>query len=122
MKLNNNICNHLLIRSCLQPECLLASKTEYLEVLYTIETWKNDHTSNGKLNSLAVLSMNSERVNELEWNNRPIKVFIHGVRMKSSTQQKVSQLFQNCKYLPEISNSTTLTIPTRDPKAVWKYS
>src|SRR6218665_1847172 len=76
MKLNNNICNHLLIRSCLQPECLLASKTEYLEVLYTIETWKNDHTSNGKLNSLAVLSMHSEIVNELEWNNRPIKVFI----------------------------------------------
>src|SRR6218665_3309543 len=47
---------------------------------------------------------------------------VHGVRMKSSTQQKVSQLFQNCKYLPAISNSTTLTIPTRDPKAVWKYS
>jgi len=36
----------------------------------------NDHTSNRKLNSLAVLSMHSERVNELEWNNRSIKVFI----------------------------------------------
>src|SRR6218665_2954860 len=45
-------------------------------------------------------------------------IIIHGVRMKSSTQQKVSQLVQNCQYLPEISNSTTLTIPTRDPKAV----
>src|SRR6218665_2523467 len=43
---------------------------------------------------------------------------VHGVRMKSSTQQKVSQLFQNCKYLPEISNSTTLTILTRDPKKI----
>ena len=53
----------------------MASKTEYLEVLYTIETWKNDHTSNGKLNSLAVLSMHSESVNNLELNNRPIKVF-----------------------------------------------
>src|SRR6218665_2145483 len=42
--------------------------------------------------------------------------------MKSSTQQKVSQRFKNCKYLPEISNSTTLTILTRDHKAVWKYS
>src|SRR6218665_3524816 len=47
---------------------------------------------------------------------------LHGVQMKSSTQQKVSQLFQNCKYLPEISNSTTMTILTRDRKAVWKYS
>src|SRR6218665_11242 len=51
-----------------------------------------------------------------------IYVQIHSVRMKSSTQQKVSQLFQNCKYLPEISNSITLTILTRDRKAVWKYS
>jgi len=42
--------------------------------------------------------------------------------MKSSTQQKVSQLIQNCKYLPEILNSPTVTIFTRDPKAVWKYS
>src|SRR6218665_1028399 len=47
---------------------------------------------------------------------------IHCVRMKSSTQQKVSQLIENCKYLPEILNSTTVTICTRDPKAVWKYS
>src|SRR6218665_940324 len=51
---------------------------------------------------------------------------IHCVQMKSrppSTQQKVSQLVQNCKYLPEISNSTTVTIIfKRDPKAVWKYS
>src|SRR6218665_3743146 len=39
---------------------------------------KNDHTSrlNRKLNSLAVISMHPERVNELELNNRPIKVFI----------------------------------------------
>jgi len=37
---------------------------------------KNDQTSNRKLNSLAVLSMHTERVNEFEWNNRPIKVFI----------------------------------------------
>src|SRR6218665_184251 len=43
---------------------------------------------------------------------------LHGVRMKSSTQQKVSQLVQNCKYLPEILTSTTGTIFTRDPKAV----
>jgi len=35
---------------------------------------------------------------------------IHCVRMKSSTQQKVSQLVQNCKYLSEILNSTTVTI------------
>jgi len=42
--------------------------------------------------------------------------------MKSSTQQKVSQLVHNCKYLPEILNSTTVTIFTGDPKAVWKYS
>ena len=39
---------------------------------------------------------------------------IHCVRMKSSTQQKVSQLVQNYKYLPEILNSITLTIFTRD--------
>ena len=43
---------------------------------------------------------------------------LHGVRMKSSTQPKVSQLVQNCKYLPEILTSTTGTIFTRDPKAV----
>jgi len=42
--------------------------------------------------------------------------------MKSSTQQKVLQLVQNCKYLPEILHSTTETIFTRDPKALWKYS
>jgi len=42
--------------------------------------------------------------------------------MKSSTQQNVSQLVQNCKYLPQIFNSTTVTIFTRDLKAVWKYS
>src|SRR6218665_2064403 len=47
---------------------------------------------------------------------------IHCVRIKSSTQQKVSQLVQNCKYLPEIINSTTVTIFTLDPKAVLKYS
>src|SRR6218665_2222772 len=47
-----------------------------------------------------------------------VKVILHGVRMKSSTQQKVSQLVQNCKYLPEILTSTTGTIFTRDPKAV----
>jgi len=47
---------------------------------------------------------------------------IHCVRMKSSTQQKVSQVVQNCKYLPEIINSTTVTISTRDPQAVLKYS
>jgi len=33
--------------------------------------------------------------------------------MKSSTKQKVSQLVQNCKYLPEILNSTTVIIFTR---------
>jgi len=38
--------------------------------------------------------------------------------MKSSTQQKVSQLVQNCQYLPEILNSTTVTIFTRDLKAL----
>src|SRR6218665_4116586 len=42
--------------------------------------------------------------------------------MKSSTQQKVSQLVQNCEQLPEILNTTTVTIFTRDLKAVWKYS
>ena len=47
---------------------------------------------------------------------------IHCVRMKSSTQQKVSQLVENCKYLPEMLNSITVTIFTRDPKAVLKYS
>ena len=45
-------------------------------------------------------------------------MYVHGVRMKSSTQQKVSQLFQNCKYLPEILTATTGTIFTRDPIAV----
>src|SRR6218665_1251530 len=48
-------------------------------------------------------------------------MYIHCVRMKSSTPQKVSQLVQNCKYLPEILNSTTVTISTRDLKAVLKY-
>src|SRR6218665_320586 len=47
-------------------------------------------------------------------------LYIHCVRMTSSTQQKVSQLVQNCKYLPEILNSTTVTIFTRDFKAVFK--
>src|SRR6218665_1801375 len=47
---------------------------------------------------------------------------VHCVRVKSSTPQNVSQLVQNCKYLPEILNSTTVTIFTGDPKAVWKYS
>ena len=47
---------------------------------------------------------------------------IHCVRMKSSTQQTVSQFVPNCKYLLEILNSTTVTIFTRDTKAVWKYS
>jgi len=42
--------------------------------------------------------------------------------MKSSTQQKLSQLVQNCEYLPEILISTTMAIFTPDPKAVWKYS
>ena len=44
--------------------------------------------------------------------------------MKSSrpTKLKVSQLVQNCKDLPELLKSTTVTIFTRDPKAVWKYS
>jgi len=40
----------------------------------------------------------------------------------TSTQQKVTELVQNCKYLPEILNSTTTTIFTREPKALWKYS
>ena len=81
-----------------------------------------------------VLSINSSRLSSLAESGlrAPLSsylegalnklIYIHGVRMKSSTQQKVSQLFQNCKYLPEISNSTTLTILTRDHKAVWKYS
>src|SRR6218665_2463778 len=53
-------------------------------------------------------------------NNMPVKclhfhfldqsTIIHGVRMKSSTQQKVSQLVQDCKYLSEIVTSTTGTI------------
>ena len=47
---------------------------------------------------------------------------IHCVRMKSSTQQKVSQLVQSFKYWPDILKSTTVTIYTQDPKAVWKYS
>ena len=47
---------------------------------------------------------------------------IHCVRMKSSTQQKVSQLVQNCKYLPEILSPTTVAIFTRVSKAIWKYS
>ena len=42
--------------------------------------------------------------------------------MKSSTQQKVSQLVQNFKYLSEMLISTTMTISTGDSKAVWKYS
>jgi len=53
---------------------------------------------------------------------REYSILLDCVRTKSSTQQKVSQLVQNCKYLPEILNSTTETIFTRDPKAIWKYS
>ena len=46
-----------------------------------------------------------------------MSIVLHCVRRKSSTLQKVSQLVQNCGYLPEILNSTTVAIFTQDPKA-----